>query len=360
MRDDAALIRFDLSNKYFRIIIHVLVWLAMLAFPFILDTSENRSWHDLFFDSKNYWFRLRFISYFYWIALFYINIYLLVPYLFNRKKYIYFSVAALAMYALCIFCDSRLFVLLNIPVHFSTWITAYIKLPAFLLTMAASTMYIMIADRIKEELRSSETDKENLKSELSFLRSQISPHFIFNILNNIAAMVRLKSEELEPTVMKLSGLMQYMLYNTDDDRVSLAVEAEYLKSYIDLQKHRFGTRVNVQVTFEILDHEKQIEPMLLIPFVENAFKHGIGVIENPTIIVVLKADNRKLNFSVINNFNDIDNKQKDSSSGIGIVNVTRRLQLLYGDRHKLSIQKKETCFTVSLSLDLDPNELHSS
>lgn len=350
MRDDTALIRLNLSNKYFRVSIHVLVWLAMLAFPFILDIKQTSSWGDLFFDSKNYWYRLRFLSYFYWIGLFYVNTCLLVPHFFNKSKYIYFLLSAIVLYAGSILYDYSLFLLLHIPSPFNPLFAAYIKLPAFLLTMAASTMYILIADRIKEELRSSERDKENLKSELSFLRSQISPHFIFNILNNIAAMVRLKSEDLEPTVMKLSGLMQYMLYNTDDDKVTLEVETQYLKSYIDLQKHRFGSRVNITTTFDIKDNQKLIEPMLLIPFVENAFKHGIGVIDNPQIFVVLKADAHYLEFSVINNFNDTDNKQKDSSSGIGIVNVTRRLQLLYGARQKLSILKKEKCFTVNLSI----------
>lgn len=335
-----------------------MAWLAMLAFPFILDISEHRTWHDLF-DSKNYFLRVRLFSFFYWIPLFYINTYLFVPYLFNKRRYVLFVLAALAMFVLCVFLDSLMITWLHLPVEFKPLNAAYFRAPPFLLTMAASTMYTMIADKIRNDLRSSETDKETLKSELAFLRSQISPHFIFNILNNIAAMVRLKSEELEPTVMKLSGLMQYMLYNTDDDKVSLEVEAEYLKSYIDLQKHRFGSRVKVQTIFDIQDAQKMIEPMLLIPFVENAFKHGIGVIENPIIIVTLKADAQRLNFNVINNFNDTDNKQKDSSSGIGIVNVTRRLQLLYGDRHKLTIVKKETCFTVNLSIDLDLNELHS-
>ncbi|OOQ56975.1 sensor histidine kinase [Mucilaginibacter pedocola] len=358
MSSNAALTRFDLSNKYFKIIVHVMAWLAMLAFPFVLDISEHGSFLDIF-DSKNHLLRIRLCSFVYWIPLFYVNIYVLVPLLFSKKRYLLYGVATVVLFCFCVVSDAVLIKFLHAPLVYKPLLTAYFRMPPFLLTLAASTIYTMIADKISSDLRSSEKDKETLKSELSFLRSQISPHFIFNILNNIAAMVRLKSDELEPTVMKLSGLMQYMLYNTDDDRVSLAVETSYLKSYIDLQKHRFGNRVKVQTTFVVHDAERTIEPMLLIPFVENAFKHGIGVINDPLIKVTLEADNNKLKFSVVNNFNDIDNNQKDSSSGIGIVNVTRRLQLLYGDRHQLDIQKGETCFTINLSIDLGQNELYS-
>ena len=115
----------------------------------------------------------------------------------------------------------------------------------FLSIILVSTTYKTIYDRIKADAIAEEKQKENLKTELSFLRSQISPHFLFNVLNNIVALVRLKSDQLEPTILKLSSLMQYMLYDTDEEKVLLTDEAQYLQSYIDLQQQRFGSKVKI-------------------------------------------------------------------------------------------------------------------
>jgi LytS/YehU family sensor histidine kinase len=203
-------------------------------------------------------------------------------------------------------------------------------------------------DRIAKERQS-----ENLKTELSFLRSQISPHFLFNVLNNIVALVRLKSDELEPTILKLSSLMQYMLYETDDEKVLLKSEADYLQSYIDLQKLRFGDRLKLNVNLGLKEDWHTIEPMLLISFVENAFKHGTGMIENPIIDISLQAVNNELAFIVKNKFID-DDQAKDQVSGIGLINVKRRLQLLYGKNHDLNIDSTDQWFIVTLKLAFEP------
>lgn len=231
--------------------------------------------------------------------------------------------------------------------------SVWVVLPAFVLTLAASTTYTMIADRINVEKRNLEKDKETMKTELAFLRSQISPHFIFNVLNNIVALVRLKSDELEPTIMKLSGLMQYMLYETDEEKVTIKTEVEYLLSYIDLQMQRFGSKVDIETTTKLYNEYQEIEPMLLIPFVENAFKHGIGLVENPSITVKLTTDASQLKFSVINKYNAASEETKDGSSGIGIVNVSRRLELLYGKDHELKIVQQNNWFMVNLLIKLN-------
>ena len=185
------------------------------------------------------------------------------------------------------------------------------------------------------------------------MRSQISPHFVFNVLNNIVALVRLKSEELEPTVMKLSGLMQYMLYETNEDLVPVKTEAEYLQSYIDLQQQRFGKKVKINTSIELNNQWSMIEPMLLIPFVENAFKHGVGMIEQPQIDIDLKTtSDNTLQFDVSNRYNYELNKTKDKTSGIGLANVERRLKLLYNGHHSLKINKLDDWFYVSLTIQL--------
>ena len=212
-----------------------------------------------------------------------------------------------------------------------------------------SATYKTIADRMKTEAMLTAKLQENLKAELSFLRSQISPHFLFNIMNNIAAMVRLKSDELEPTVHKLSSLMQYMLYETDEEKVLLQSEIENLQSYIDLQQQRFSEKLTLHISLDVKENWHSIEPMLLIPFVENAFKHGTGLIKNPEIEIELKAENDQLYFVVKNRFIQTETT-KDKTSGIGLANVKRRLELLYGNMHQLVINKAEGWFIVSLQL----------
>ena len=186
--------------------------------------------------------------------------------------------------------------MLNIPRDFRLYNSIAHNLIPFVLTFAVSAAYKAITDKTKADALISEKQSENLKTELSFLRSQISPHFLFNVLNNIVALVRLKSDDLEPTVLKLSSLMQYMLYETDEERVVLKSEVEYLQNYIDLQKQRFGTELLLKVNLDIQEDWHTIEPMLLIPFVENAFKHGHGLIVHPEIEIALEVKNNQIAF----------------------------------------------------------------
>jgi LytS/YehU family sensor histidine kinase len=167
----------------------------------------------------------------------------------------------------------------------------------------------------------------------------------------MVALARKKSDLLEPSLIKLSSLMRYMLYETDEQQVPLEKETEYIQSYIDLQQQRFGKNVKVCTAFNI-NNGCEIEPMLLIPFVENAFKHGTGIIEDAQIKIQLKEENGLLQFLVSNKYNDVTNGTKDKSSGIGLNNVKRRLNLLYGSNHALLINKKDGWFTVSLQINL--------
>ena len=173
-------------------------------------------------------------------------------------------------------------------------------MPAFILIIAVSTAYRVVRDKMIADELAHQRHEENLKTELSFLRSQINPHFIFNILNNLVALEQMKSPELGPTILKLSALMQYMLYDTDEEKVPLNKEVEYLQSYIDLQRQRFGSKVPVTVSMDCSPCIYEVEPMLLIPFVENAFKHGVGMIEHPAIDITLGVKEGILQFAVRN------------------------------------------------------------
>ena len=209
-----------------------------------------------------------------------------------------------------------------------------------------SIAYRILFDKLREDRRTVEKRTENLKTELSFLRSQVSPHFMFNVMNNMVALARKKSDLLEPSLIKLSSLLRYMLYETDEETVSLQKEIEYLQSYVDLQKQRFADNVIINVSLNA-NGQHQIHPMLLIPFVENAFKHGTGLF-TPQIDIRLTTDNIRLFFEVSNRYSENDDEVKDKSSGIGLANVTRRLNLLYGKNHQLEIVRKDNRFTVKL------------
>jgi LytS/YehU family sensor histidine kinase len=132
----------------------------------------------------------------------------------------------------------------------------------------------------------------------------------------------------------------------------LEKEIDYLQSYIDLQRQRFGKNIQINVSFQPVEKGYTIEPMLLIPFVENAFKHGTGMVDNAVINIELKAENKILTFLVQNRFNPQSIEVKDVNSGIGLPNVQRRLNLLYGQSHTLFITKQDNWFSVSLQLNL--------
>lgn len=221
---------------------------------------------------------------------------------------------------------------------------------ALVLVTAISTGYGLLSYVAVQEKMQQEKQKERLKSELSFLRSQISPHFIFNILNSIVYLIRSKSDLAEPVTLKLSDLMRYMLYESENNQIPLEKEILYVENYIELQKVRFEDDVAIWYKLEGTPHSQIIEPMLLIPFVENAFKHGVGMVLEPTIDIDLKITEKDLFFVVKNKISQELSEDKDDSSGIGLKNVQRRLELLYPNSHHLEINKKDGWFMVTLRL----------
>ena len=290
-----------------------------------------------------------------YIGFFYLNALWLIPHFIYKRKYKQWA-------AIIIVCF--------LAILFITWLTLFLLMEQgqstfnvrghilfnfffFLFFLTSSTAYRMIKDRARADRFAREKENENLKTELSLLRSQASPHFMFNVLNNMVALARKKSDLLEPSLLKFSSLMRYMLYEADEDKVSLEKEIDYLQSYIDLQQQRFGKNVQVNVSLQKIDDNYEIEPMLLIPFVENAFKHGTGLIEGALIKVRLRVENNKLDFTVQNKYDPSSTEVKDKTSGIGLTNVKRRLNLLYGNNQCLLITQTDNWFNVSLQLNLN-------
>ncbi|MBC8033524.1 MAG: histidine kinase [Chitinophagaceae bacterium] len=222
----------------------------------------------------------------------------------------------------------------------------------YLITLAASITFSSIKDNNRRESKRKEQQMANLTSELQFLKSQVSPHFLFNVLNNLTFLARKRSTALEPALIKLSTLLRYMLYDADEDEVLLEKEIKYLEDYIDLQSIRYQD-MRVNAFFRSDNDELTIAPMLLIPFVENAFKHAGSFVDNQSFIKIeLLTDRNKLYFSVWNKYTFTKPEQSDKSSGIGLSNVKKRLQLLYPQQHSLQVEKEKDVFMVSLQINL--------
>lgn len=342
------------TRKWVTLSLHILFWALFFVFPYLLrpDFGDESSLHRP--PDKTGFYALHLLDNVLRLLLFYANAHLLIPHLIYKKRYGQYVLSLATALVIMLICD-RVFFMLLLPEyrqHYKVWNFFAFNLPVFFFIIIASAAFRMIRDRMEENQRAREKETESLKTELAFLRSQVSPHFMFNVLNNMVALARKKSDALEPSLIKLSSLLRYMLYETHTDKVLLEKEVEYLQSYIELQRQRFGKKVQINICFRDIAPGYTIEPMLLIPFVENAFKHGTGLIPDAQIDIKLGVQQGQLDFSVSNRYSEAGNDVKDKTAGIGLNNVKRRLNLSYGGNHTLLIDKKDGTFTVSLQLKL--------
>jgi two-component system LytT family sensor kinase len=340
------------TKKWVVISLHVLFWILILVFPYLVKVSvEHDSNSHADKGADNFYLALT-LQNLMRALLFYVNAYFFIPKLAYTRRFGQYLTAMLVTFCLLTAWNRFMYLLLVPGLHFRIWSYVLFELPIFIFFVMGSTAFRVIRDKIAENQRVKEKETENLKTELSFLRSQVSPHFMFNVLNNMVALARKQSDLLEPSLIKLSSLLRYMLYETDEDKVALEKEIEYLKSYIELQSQRFGKKVQITTSFEPAYDGYVIEPMLLIPFVENAFKHGTGLIPDAQIDIHLMLDKEQLSFVVRNRYIDAAETPKDKTSGIGLNNVKRRLNLLYPKSHSLTIEKEDGWFSILLQLNL--------
>jgi two-component system LytT family sensor kinase len=203
-------------------------------------------------------------------------------------------------------------------------------------------------------------ETQKLSAELSLLKQQINPHFFFNTLNSIYSLASRKSEKTPEAIIKLSELMRYIIYESDKEFVPLRKELDYINNYVQLQRLRIKDEVEVIFITEGEFNEIMIEPMLLLPFIENAFKHGIDYSQSCEILISISVSVSKLKMIVENPLIKKQQISVEESSGKGLVNSRKRLELLYPGAHELVISDGNDRFRVELTLNLQSNELHHS
>ncbi|NJK95051.1 MAG: histidine kinase [Bacteroidales bacterium] len=210
-----------------------------------------------------------------------------------------------------------------------------------------------------EKLRK-EMENQKLTAELSFLKSQINPHFFFNTLNSIYSLAISKSDKTPEAIIKLSELMRFIIYESEKDKVPLRREVEYIQNYVELQKLRVMSNIIVRFWVEGDTNDKKIEPLLLLPFIENAFKHGIDSTKECTINIALKVTKNDLWLIVENPVVKPSMKQVKDPEGIGLSNSKKRLELIYGSNSNLNIINTGDVFKVELNIIFNKDELYYS
>lgn len=213
----------------------------------------------------------------------------------------------------------------------------------------------LIKDRFNEQQKQRQLEKEKMAAELNFLKAQIHPHFLFNTLNNLYLLTLKKSDKAPETVIKLSEIMDYMLYQCNESLVPLEKEIKLLENYIGLEMLRYGDRLELNFEKNVDNMQTKVAPLLLLSMVENAFKHGASAdIGKPKIEIGLIAVAGSLSFRVFNTKSKvIQTDERDYKKGIGVSNTKRQLELIYPNQHTLTVDEQDHSFTVDLFIDLN-------
>ena len=200
-----------------------------------------------------------------------------------------------------------------------------------------------------DQRRLQDLEKQNLEQQLEYLKYQINPHFFMNTLNNIHALVDIDPEKAKSTILELSKMMRFMLYEGSKSVVPLEREMTFLQNYITLMKLRYTDKVRISVDVPASLPNKDVPPLMFITFVENAFKHGVSYRQESFIDIAMAIANDRLTFTCVNSRIP---KEEDKHGGVGLANVRQRLDLIYGQNYQLDIRDEQTSYTVKLTLPL--------
>lgn len=338
-----------MKSKTIVIIVHILGIALFLYLP-VLFAPRDISIADMFKQPRG----LADIAvYVLLVIYFYINYFLLVPGLYFNKKYGLYAVFTLLFFTI-IFMVSPLIMMISPvdmpgePGHGPGPDDFFGLRHNLLLVLVVFVLSLML--RINNRWKLAE--QERISAELSHLKAQINPHFLFNTLNSIYSLAIDKSDETPEAVVRLSGMMRYVISEADKDMVELEKEIKYICDYIDLQKIRLGTTTQLDFKVEGDPMGKRIAPLILIPFVENAFKYGVNPEKSGLIQIRIKTSDGRLEMMVKNDKVNLLTPD-EMKSGLGIQNTRNRLKHLYASRHLIDIRETDKDFTVILNLILE-------
>lgn len=342
---------YNYFNPKISIIWHVLFWLAFLLYQaIILGINEGRSvieelkWAALDLPIQ--------------ILTTYFTIYFLIPRFFIKKQYLKFVLAFFFSLFLASFLNRAFFyIIYNISPSedfFNLPKTLKMIFGLYPVVVLGSFMKIGQLWHDREQIHQ-QLLNDKLESELKFLKAQVNPHFLFNTLNNLYALTLKKSDKASEVVERLSGMLEYLLYEGNESFATVEKELDLLNNYISLEKIRYGDRLEIKFKLEGDINGKKIPPLLLLPFVENSFKHGASQqLEAAWIHIHLIIDDDSLKFNVVNSKKKLSQLVKEAKpNGIGLRNVKKRLDLLFNNDYFLSIMELEEKYQIDLELPLD-------
>lgn len=349
------------KNKIEKWLPHFVGLLLFSILPiFVFDRNNDRA----IFWMYSYYYQLIFM-----IVAFYINYLIIVPRFFFKKRKVYFFVVIMLFAIVLLFSSQYLYNVIEIDslrpdniingryVPQKKTFGLHPKLVDnffLMLVVLGFSSGMAISQQLKKiETKQKEIEKASVESELAFLKNQISPHFFFNSLNNIYALIAIDTDKAQQAVEKLSGLMRYLIYESDIKTVALKKEFEFMQNYIDLMQQRLTSKVKLSVDIQQDVPSVEIPPLIFIPFVENSFKHGISYRNSSFITISLKTEGNMLLFKCENSISKNSSNANKGKGGLGIVNIKRRLNLLYGSRANLFQSENEDVYKVELKIPLN-------
>ncbi|WP_207493512.1 sensor histidine kinase [Aridibaculum aurantiacum] len=345
-------------KRYLVIIIHIAAWSCLLLLPFVFS-PRFRDPNLHYYIEPYIWMLITLNAYL--IAFFYTNTEVLIPRLLFKRKWLWYLLIILGCFIVFIQLP-RLFddaLRANLPQEVKEKFARRRRpggisifngsTAVFFLVLTISTCMKVMQQWLQAEKRKREVEKDKVETELSFLRTQINPHFLFNTLNNIYSLAVVKSDATAGTVLKLSSIMRYVLHETKNDWVPLENEIKFLNDFIDLQRVRLTDKTTTTFNVETAVENKLIAPLILVPFVENAFKYGISTKERSSIFLSISANEKEIDFKIENDIVSAETSKLENS-GIGLKNTRRRLELLYPGLHQLSIRTENNKYYVHLIL----------
>jgi two-component system, LytTR family, sensor kinase len=328
---------------------HLLIWMLVFGLWYMLRYED--------YSTRERAFKITLLKVADLALLIYISNYLLIPQLLYKKKYLLFGLIFIAL----IFCSSiiKMYLigkilnndqLLNFGANLKVRLYDNV-IPHFFLVTAGAAIKLVV-DQIRLQKKIADMAKEKAEAELSFLKSQINPHFLFNSINSVYFLIDKNNADARQALHKFSDMLRYQLYEASGEKIPVEKEIDYLKDYVDLQKLRKDE--NYLVEFNCAPEVKGffIEPLLLIPFVENAFKHISHKTNQANFVKVHLSRHNGLFEFAVENSKENGIKLTEKYGGIGLTNVKRRLQLLYPNQHELVIENKDNIYKINFKLKI--------